>query len=30
VDLLMVDDLSAEEVGVKVKEWYDRCIRTIG
>ncbi len=30
VDLLMVDDLSAEEVGVKVKEWCDRCIRTIG
>lgn len=30
VDLLMVDDLSAEEVGVKVKEWCDRCILTIG
>ncbi len=26
VDLLMVDDLSPEEVGIKVKEWCDKCI----
>ncbi|MCR4939706.1 MAG: hypothetical protein K5930_06305 [Treponemataceae bacterium] len=26
VDLLMVDDLSPEEVGIKVKEWCDNCI----
>ena len=30
VDRLMVDDLSAEEVGEKVKEWCDRCISSIG
>ena len=30
VDLLMVDDLSAEEVGIKVKKWCDKCIHNIG
>ncbi len=27
VDVLRVDDLSAEEVGLKVKAWADECIR---
>lgn len=27
VDVLMVDDLSADEVGAKVKEWCDECIK---
>ena len=27
VDFLSVDDLSVEEVGVRVKQWCDRCIR---
>ena len=27
VDVLMVDDLSAKEVGVKVREWCDKCIK---
>lgn len=26
VDVLMVDNLSADEVGIKVKEWCDMCI----
>lgn len=26
VDVLMVDDLNAQEVGRKVKEWADFCI----
>lgn len=30
VDVLMVDNLSAEEVGVKVKEWCDNCIKIYG
>ena len=30
VDVLMVDDLSADEVGVKVKEWCDDCIKKYG
>lgn len=30
VDILMVDDLSADEVGVKVKEWCDMCISKYG
>lgn len=30
VDWLMVDDLSAEEMGQKVKNWCDSCINSIG
>ena len=30
VDWLMVDDLSAEEMGQKVKEWCDACINNVG
>lgn len=30
VDWLMVDDLSAEEMGQKVKDWCDSCINSIG
>ncbi|MBO4324743.1 MAG: AAA family ATPase [Lachnospiraceae bacterium] len=30
VDVLMVDDLSAEEVGAKVKEWCDNLIMRYG
>lgn len=30
VDILMVDDLSADKVGVKVKEWCDMCIANYG
>lgn len=30
VDLLLVDDLSVDEVGVKVKEWCDDCIEKYG
>lgn len=26
VDILCVDDLDVEEVGIKVKEWCDYCI----
>ena len=26
VDVLMVDNLSADEVGIKVKEWCDMCL----
>lgn len=29
VDILMVDDLSIDEVGIKVKEWCDKCIKNI-
>ena len=30
VDWLMIDDLSAEEMGQKVKDWCDSCINSIG
>ncbi len=30
VDWLMVDDLSAKEMGQKVKEWCDACINKAG
>lgn len=30
VDWLMVDDLSAEEMGQKVKDWCDSCINSLG
>ena len=30
VDWLMIDDLSAEEMGQKVKDWCDSCINFIG
>lgn len=30
VDILMVDGLDKEQVGIKVKEWYDRCIEEYG
>lgn len=30
VDVLMVDDLSTDEVGAKVKEWCDDCIKKYG
>ena len=29
VDILRVDDLSIDEVGIKVKEWCDKCIKNI-
>lgn len=30
VDILMVDGLDKEQVGIKVKEWCDRCIEKYG
>ncbi len=30
VDILMVDGLDKEQVGIKVKEWCDRCIKEYG
>lgn len=30
VDILMVDGLDKEQVGIKVKEWCDRCIEEYG
>ena len=30
VDVLMVDDMSPDEVGAKVKEWCDACLSTEG
>lgn len=29
VDILRVDDLSTEEVGIRVKEWCDNCIAAV-
>lgn len=30
VDVLMIDDLSKEQVGIKLKEWCDNCIKKYG